>query len=59
MIAKRKPKGAPFDPACMRLAEHFLRDIPGSNGDDAIELAKVFQEAAEQFLTDLEEWRNE
>jgi hypothetical protein len=43
-----------FDPKCWDLAAHFLADVPGSTDEDRAELAEALQEAAEDFLSDLE-----
>lgn len=46
-----------YDPACRDLAIIFLRDEPGMNADDEIELAKQFQEVAENFIGDVKAWK--
>lgn len=43
-----------YDPKCLELACHFLSDAPSATDEDRKELARALQEAAEDFLRDLE-----
>ena len=43
-----------FDPKCFDLAEHFLQDLDSYPAGSKGKLALLLQEAAEQFLSNLE-----
>lgn len=43
-----------FDTKCWDLAVHFLADTPHATDDDRAQLARDFQQTAEDFLSDME-----